>query len=88
MPASVMDDLLLRLQAEVAAPAPGAAVCQGTLLSREQYLIDIMCWGYADARVQPQGPMTPADIDQWTRAIAAEPSRPAGHVAELRSTRG
>ena len=39
--------------------APPEAVCQGTLLSREQYLIDIDRWGYADARLEPRGPMSP-----------------------------
>jgi hypothetical protein len=83
VPAWVMSDLVARLQAEVAAPPPEERVCQGTLLSREQYLIDIERWGYADPREQPQGKMTPSDIDRWTRAILEEPSPPPGHVAEL-----
>jgi hypothetical protein len=57
--------------------------CRGTLLSREQYLIDIERWGYGDPRRRPQGAMTPGDIVRWTRAITEEPSPPPGHVAEL-----
>jgi len=87
VPAWVMNDLVVRLQAEVAAPPPEERVCQGTLLSREQYLIDIERWGYADPRERPQGNMTPGDIDRWTRAILEEPSPPPGHVAELDSGR-
>jgi hypothetical protein len=83
VPAWVMNDLVVRLQAEVAAPPPEERVCQGALLSREQYLIDLERWGYADPRERPQGNMTPGDIDRWTRAILEEPSPPPGHVAEL-----
>jgi len=83
VPGWVMNDLTARLQAEVLAPPPEDRVCQGTLLSREQYLIDIERWGYADPRERPEGNMTPGDIDRWTRAIVEQPSPPPGHVAEL-----
>jgi hypothetical protein len=43
--------------------------CYGPLLSREQYLWDIEHSGYDDARLEPQGPMTQAEIDVWTGAI-------------------
>ena len=45
------------------------AVCRGTILSREQYLADIECWGYRDARRLPEGTMTTAEIARWTAAI-------------------
>ena len=45
--------------------------CYGTLLSREQYLWDIEHSGYGDARVEPQGHMTQAEVDIWTAAIGA-----------------
>ncbi len=35
-----------------------ARVCQGTLLSRAQYLPDVTAWGYADGRVPPRGRMS------------------------------
>src|SRR5262249_21304534 len=62
IPAAVMRDLLGRAQAEVGnAPSKGR-VCQGTLLSREQYLPDVGQWSYADARRTPRASMTPAQI--------------------------
>ncbi len=83
VPEWVINDLLVRLQAEVVSPPPDDGVCQGTLLSREQYLVDIDRWGYRDPRARPEGALTAADIDQWTRAIVDLPSPAAGHVAEL-----
>lgn len=47
-------------------------VCRGTLLSRQQYLIDIGSWGYADARLHHPGGMTKKDIAHWTAAIGKE----------------
>lgn len=69
IPHWVMQELLGRLQQEFSNTPPAEQVCQGTLLSREQYLIDIMHWGYRDARLFPSGPMTPEDIAHWTAAI-------------------
>lgn len=43
-------------------------VCQGTLLSREQYLTDLDVWGYKDARIE-RGLISPANIRHWTAAI-------------------
>jgi len=72
IPTWVMQDLLDRLQHEVHHPAPTDQLCQGTLLSRAQYLVDIECWGYHDARLMPTGRMTAADIAHWTAAISEE----------------
>jgi hypothetical protein len=46
-----------------------AKVCNGTLLSREQYLYDLEHFGYEDARVAPRGNMTLAETAAWTAAI-------------------
>jgi len=43
-------------------------VCRGTLLSWDQYLVDVQKWGFADARVKPFGPLTQEQVDRWTRA--------------------
>lgn len=77
IPRWVMAELGTRLVAEENAPAPRGRVCRGTLLSRAQFLIDVGCWGYADARRAPEGTMTAAEIAAWTRAIEQEeePSR-------------
>src|SRR5207253_1960910 len=49
IPAWVMQDLLHRLQCELHHSPPADQLCQGTLLSRAQYLLDIKSWGYGDA---------------------------------------
>ncbi len=87
VPSWVMNDLATRLLGESAADAPPGHVCQGTLLSREQYLIDVERWGYADARERPLGSMSHADIDSWTRAITAHPSPPMEHTVTFGATR-
>jgi hypothetical protein len=69
IPAWVMSDLAGRIAKEVAAPAPTDRVCQGTLLSRAQFLIDVGRWGYADARLKPRGTLTSEQAEIWTSAI-------------------
>lgn len=68
-PRPVMDSLLARLNDDMAEPATSSRICQGTLISREQYLTDILEWGYSDARMQPRGPMSAREIAHWTQAI-------------------
>ncbi len=46
-------------------------ICNGTLLSRAQYLIDIERWNYADARLD-RGAMNEREIRIWTDAIRDE----------------
>ena len=70
VPARVLRDLLDRVRAELDDAPPGERVCQGTLLSREQYLPDIGLWGYHDARLRPLGGMSPEEVEHWTAAIA------------------
>ncbi len=69
IPVWVMQELTKRLESELSTPPSGDKVCQGTLISREQYLIDVQKWGYADGRRQPRGNMTRGEIKQWTDAI-------------------
>jgi hypothetical protein len=68
VPADVLATLTARLLAEGGDDAP-ERVCQGTLLSREQYLVDVERWGYEDGRLAPRGSMSPGDIAHWTAAI-------------------
>jgi hypothetical protein len=68
IPTWVLEELWQRLRRESAVPG-GERVCQGTLLSREQYLPDIEQWGYVDARERPRGPMSAEAITHWTAAI-------------------
>jgi hypothetical protein len=69
VPEAILHELLGRLQNEKSAPVPRAPLCQGTLVSREQYLADLERFGYQDARLPPHGKMTKEEIQRWTAAI-------------------
>jgi predicted nucleotidyltransferase len=71
IPASVMDDLIARLQNEERTPESGR-ICRGTLLSRKQYLFDIHERGFLDARLDDRVHMDAKDIGHWTTAIEKE----------------
>lgn len=73
IPDTVMNQLLERARRPHALPEKPATnskkkVCQGTLLSREQYLTDLDVWGYKDARIE-RGFMTTSSTRHWTAAI-------------------
>jgi hypothetical protein len=70
VPEWVAAELAHRLIAE--GSEPENRVCNGTLLSREQYLVDLERLGYRDARTEPNGPMTREEADIWTAAIEDE----------------
>jgi hypothetical protein len=70
VPAWVARELAARLASEPAAASESPAVCRGTLLSREQYLVDIEQLGYRDGRLDdPVVRMTAEDVARWTAAI-------------------
>jgi hypothetical protein len=69
-PQSALDELLSRLKTRGDANRD-LRICQGTLLSRAQYLVDVNRWNYADAREVPFGTMTPEELEIWTNAIAS-----------------
>ena len=64
-----MQGFTRRLERDAASPPPERRLCQGTLLSREQYLADITRWGYEDGRLMPHEQMTAEDVERWTAAI-------------------
>ena len=72
VPAWLMDELALRLREELRTAAPRERVCGGTLISREQYLVDVTEWGFEDARLAPRGTLSPDEVHVWTRAIRDE----------------
>jgi len=72
IPHWVMQELIDHLQHETHGPLGSEPVCQGTLLSRAQYLVDIDSWGYHDARMPPTGRLSAEDVAQWTAAIHEE----------------
>ena len=52
-------------------PDAPAHLCRGTLLSREQYLVDIELRGDHDARIRPYGTMSPEELVPWSAEIPA-----------------
>ncbi len=72
VPAWVLEELMERLRQEQEQPLPGKRLCRGTLLSREQYLVDVQQWGYVDARLGPGGSMNAGQVALWTDAIQSE----------------
>jgi len=75
IPGWMIEDLSRRLK-EDRGRDEGTGLCQGTLLSREQYLDDIERWGYNDARLQPTtGGMTPEEVARWTAPAVDQDQR-------------
>ena len=68
LPQFVMRELVSRLEDEMVPDSspPASNLCGGTLLSRSQYLIDLVERGYRDARLPPFGSMSPEQIEAWT----------------------
>jgi hypothetical protein len=71
IPTEIIDDLIARLRSEQRTTGANR-ICNGTLLSRKQYLLDIQERGFLDARLQRRVHMNAKDIAHWTRAIAKE----------------
>ena len=69
VPAWVIEELTARMRNET--QNSGENVCNGTILSRQQYLKDVNEWGYRDARLA-DGVMSEDDIELWTAGIAID----------------
>lgn len=69
IPTRVMTTLVDRLRSELTTDADVGRLCQGTMVSRQQYLPDTLEWGYADGRLPPTGHMSVRQIEDWTAAI-------------------
>jgi len=80
IPDWVVETLTQKLIEEQRAKCDSAKLCQGTFLSREQYLRDISEWGYADARTSPDAKvpstMSDKDVAHWTAAISHGSAKP------------
>ena len=75
IPRWVMEDLAARVTQETQAGNAKEKICNGTIISRQQYLTDVNEWGYKDARLEPIGNMSPEDIARWTAGIALDGSK-------------
>jgi hypothetical protein len=71
VPSWVMTELNTRLIAETTSASPAGHVCNGPVLSRQQYLPDLE-EGYEDARVATLGTMTEEQVEAWTDAIKVD----------------
>ena len=69
VPAWVIRELTARMLDETRNSAE--AICNGTIISRQQYLKDVSDWGYADARLVDKV-MSEEDIALWTAGIAVD----------------
>jgi hypothetical protein len=49
--------------------APQERVCQGTLLSRQQFLVDTQQWGYRDGRLEPLGNLTEHQVAELNAEV-------------------
>ena len=72
IPDWVIRELMDHLADEMLAQPGADPLCRGPLLSRQQYLVDLQQWGYADARVRGESSMTPGDVSIWTAGIAVD----------------
>ncbi|MGH8659687.1 MAG: hypothetical protein ACREV4_14745 [Gammaproteobacteria bacterium] len=68
IPEWVMEYFIERLQDEMCSTPRPNRVCQGTVLSRSQYLVDVMQWDYDDARLRPCGSLSSEEIAHWSAA--------------------
>ena len=71
IPRAVLRRCAADLDRESAAAGDDLTLCQGTILSREQYLPDLQR-GYEDARRRDDIHMTDDDIALWTAGIASD----------------
>lgn len=70
IPPRVMRDLMDRLDRELGTPGD-ERLCRGTLISREQFLVDLEQWGYTDARRLEPSSLTSEELRIWTEDIDA-----------------
>jgi hypothetical protein len=72
VPRWLMEELAGRMRAEAEQPPPPERVCQGTVISRLQYLHDLAEWGFRDVRRDARVKMDEEDIAHWTKAALEE----------------
>jgi hypothetical protein len=82
IPNRVIEELNDRLRRETAHPATDAdaKLCRGPILSRSQYLIDVLSWGYVDARLEPVGAMSVDEVAHWTASAEKD-----GDISQLQA---
>jgi hypothetical protein len=66
IPDWVMGECLRRLKEEMDVPPTQEMLCQGTLLSWSEYLVDVEQGGYVDGRLPPRGTLPAEEIARIT----------------------
>jgi hypothetical protein len=79
IPGTIMDEILQRLEWENKMPSPSTNLCNGTLLSRNQFTSDIESAMLLDARLTGRSVMTPEEIKARTLAGEIEQRRLAAN---------
>jgi hypothetical protein len=72
IPRKVMAELLRHFNSDSEFDLPSEEVCNGTFLSRNQYIPDIELNGFKDARLDGRCAMTAEQIRKWTEAAAMQ----------------
>lgn len=72
IPGWVMQQLSQKLEQESSQSEISEKLCQGTLLAPLQYRADVEQWKYKDARLQPKGNLTKADVNEWIEHLCQE----------------
>lgn len=70
IPVGVMTQLMEKLLRETESLDEESKRCNGTLLSRAQYLPDVERWGFADPRLEERNVLTAETLEIWTNAIS------------------
>lgn len=71
VPAAVLERLMQRVREETDQGDDLRRICYGTIISRQQYMVDINERGYEDARLS-LSTMTREEIEHWTEGIEVD----------------
>ncbi|MBI5201267.1 MAG: nucleotidyltransferase [Elusimicrobia bacterium] len=74
IPAWFTTELCSRFAIERSQPWTDGRICRGTLLSNFEYRHDLESNGYRDARLKPDGPLSPSELAEWKRHLDVEKS--------------
>jgi hypothetical protein len=72
VPPPVLETLMERLRAEIHQPVNPERLCQGTLMSRQQYLVDVEQWGFQDARFSRAAGLSEEVLRDWRKRVDQE----------------
>ena len=72
VPQWLIDECMERLAKETKRGDLPDKICYGTVVSRQQYLVDVNERGYRDARLEPLGNMSEEEIAEWTKGIEVD----------------